>query len=254
MSVEEKRNSTEQIGTLGSCLIEGDSEQKARERKTKRRALIISIALQSLAIVAIAMVPLLGHTEKIGFRGAIPMPPYRPMPNRPVGDTHPRGPQPPRVCITCIHDVSPIAVSHDNTPLTPTPRIDDTFPIGDSSPDGFIPMIGTPSGPKPPEDPDKNKKRRITVGGDVQGAMLIRRVEPSYPPLARQLRRSGLVHIRALISTEGNIESLQVLDGDPLLVQSARDAVLQWHYRPTSLNGVPVEVETIITVVYTLNP
>ena len=81
----------------------------------------------------------------------------------------------------------------------------------------------------------------------------MRRVEPQYPPLARQLRRSGAVHIRAFISTEGNIESLQVLDGDPLLVQSAKDAVLQWHYHPTSLNGVPVEVETIITVVYTLN-
>ncbi len=83
--------------------------------------------------------------------------------------------------------------------------------------------------------------------------MLIRRVEPVYPPLPRQLHRSGVVHISAVISTEGNIESLQVLDGDPLFIQSAKDAVLQWRYRPTSLNGVPVEVETIITVVYTLN-
>jgi protein TonB len=83
--------------------------------------------------------------------------------------------------------------------------------------------------------------------------MLVRRVEPAYPALARQLRRSGQVHIRALISVDGSIESLQVMDGDPLLLQSAKDAVLQWKYRPTYLNGQPVEVETIITVVYTLN-
>ena len=83
--------------------------------------------------------------------------------------------------------------------------------------------------------------------------MLIHRVEPAYPALARQLRRSGQVHIRALISIDGKIESLQVMDGDPLLIQSSLDAVGQWRYRPTMLNGAPVEVETIVTVIYTLN-
>ena len=87
----------------------------------------------------------------------------------------------------------------------------------------------------------------------MQQAMLLHRVEPSYPTLAKQLRRQGQVHIRAVISVDGNIESLQVLDGDPLLVKSAMDAVSQWRYQPTKLNGQPVEVETIITVVYTLN-
>jgi len=59
--------------------------------------------------------------------------------------------------------------------------------------------------------------------------------------------------MRALISAEGTIESLQVLSGDPGFYESAMSAVRQWKYRPTYLNGQPVEVETIITVVYTLN-
>jgi len=83
--------------------------------------------------------------------------------------------------------------------------------------------------------------------------MLVRRVEPIYPPLARQIRHSGQVRLHGLIAVDGTIASLEVMDGDPLLVRSALDAVGQWRYRPTLLNGSPVEVETIITVVYTLN-
>lgn len=82
--------------------------------------------------------------------------------------------------------------------------------------------------------------------------MLIHRVEPVYPPLAHQLRRSGRVELRAIIATDGTIQSLQVVGGDPLFYQSALDAVKQWRYRPTILNGQPYEVETYITVIYTL--
>ena len=83
--------------------------------------------------------------------------------------------------------------------------------------------------------------------------MLVHRVDPIYPQLAKTLHRAGQVHIKAVISMEGKIESLQVLDGDPLLIQSALEAVRQWRYKPTLLNGSPVEVETVITVVYTLS-
>ena len=84
-------------------------------------------------------------------------------------------------------------------------------------------------------------------------AQLIRRVEPIYPPLARQIQREGRVELRAIISTVGRIESLEVLSGDPLFIQSALAAVREWRYRPTILNGRPIEVDTRITVIYTLN-
>jgi protein TonB len=252
MSGEENK-SAEQFGVLGSCLIEGDAEQKTRERKTKRRALTISILLQSLSLVAIVMVPLLGHTEKISYRSAIPMPPYRPIPNRPIREVRSQSPQPPQVCFQCFRDISARPIEHDNHRLAPTAPDEPYI-------DGQIGISGVPDGnpfdnrrtPAPPEEP--NRKKRLVVGGAVQQAMLTRRVEPVYPPLSRQLRRSGQVHLRAVISVDGSVGSLQVIDGDPLFIQASLDAVRQWRYRPTSLNGVPVEVETIITVIYTLNP
>ncbi len=82
--------------------------------------------------------------------------------------------------------------------------------------------------------------------------MLIQKVEPVYPPLARQIHREGQVELHALISTDGTIRSLQVVSGDPLFLRSALDAVQQWRYRATVLNGQPVEIDTYITVIYSL--
>jgi protein TonB len=82
--------------------------------------------------------------------------------------------------------------------------------------------------------------------------MLIHRVEPVYPPLARQIHTEGRVELRAIIGTDGTIQSLQIVTGDPLFQLSAREAVQQWRYRPTILNGQPVEIDTYITVIYTM--
>ena len=82
--------------------------------------------------------------------------------------------------------------------------------------------------------------------------MLVYRVEPKYPTLMQQIRRSGSVQLHAIISTDGTIESLQVISGDPGFYQSALDAVRQWRYKPTILNGQAVEVETVITVIYNI--
>jgi TonB family protein len=83
-------------------------------------------------------------------------------------------------------------------------------------------------------------------------AMLTHRVEPVYPTLAKQLGRSGRVELKAVIATDGTIQSLQVASGDPLFYQSAMDAVRQWRYTPTVLNGQPVEIDTYISVIYTM--
>jgi periplasmic protein TonB len=82
--------------------------------------------------------------------------------------------------------------------------------------------------------------------------MLIRRVEPIYPAPMRQIRRAGRVELRAVIATDGTIQSLHVVSGDPGFYQSAIDAVSQWRYKPTVLNGQPVEVDTFITVIYNM--
>ena len=81
---------------------------------------------------------------------------------------------------------------------------------------------------------------------------LIERIQPQYPSLARQARIQGTVLLRAVISRDGKIENLQVLSGHPMLVQAAMDAVRQWRYRSYYLNNEPVEVETQVTVNFTL--
>ena len=107
------------------------------------------------------------------------------------------------------------------------------------------------AGNAPPPPPKANPKR-VTVGGNVQAARLVNRVQPLYPPLARQTRISGTVKLHAIIGKNGAVEQLQVVSGHPLLVQSALDAVRQWRYQPTLLNGDPVEVDTEIDVIFSL--
>src|SRR6185437_3727835 len=111
-------------------------------------------------------------------------------------------------------------------------------------------VIGGVGGAPPPPKPTAS---RIRQGGSVQAAMLVNRVQPVYPPLARQTRISGTVRLHAIIGKDGSVQQLEVLTGHPLLVQAALDAVRQWRYRPTLLNGEPVEVDTTIDVIFSLN-
>jgi protein TonB len=82
--------------------------------------------------------------------------------------------------------------------------------------------------------------------------MLKRRIDPDYPALARQTHREGRVELHAIIGTDGAIQSLQIISGDVIFYRSALAAVEQWLYKPTYLNGVPVQVDTTITVIYSM--
>jgi TonB family protein len=93
---------------------------------------------------------------------------------------------------------------------------------------------------------------RIRIGGNVQQTKLIRQPHPIYPPDAKAARVQGKVALQAVIGADGAVKQLEVLSGDPLLVPSALDAVKNWVYQPTLLNGNPVEVLTQIDVNYTL--
>jgi periplasmic protein TonB len=123
-----------------------------------------------------------------------------------------------------------------------------------------IPVATVIPVPPPPEpatavrsaEPTPKTPIRIKVGGVVQSAKLVHRVIPSYPALARQARVSGVVQLVAIIGKDGTVQQLQVLSGHPLLVGAALDAVRQWIYRPTLLNGQPVEVVAPIDVHFTL--
>jgi TonB family protein len=114
-------------------------------------------------------------------------------------------------------------------------------PVGGSAP-AVLPGPGLSEAPA-----------RIQVGGVVQAARLVSKVDPVYPDEARRLGIAGDVHLRAVVSREGTVASLKLVSGHPLLVTPAIDAVRGWVYRPTLLNGAPVEVITDIVVSFPAN-
>ena len=105
-----------------------------------------------------------------------------------------------------------------------------------------VPRMSVPAAPK-----------RIRISQGVTKGMLIQKIEPTYPPIARSARIQGQVVLTAIISKTGNIQNLTLVSGHPMLVPAALDAVKQWRYRPFLLNGEPVEVETTVTLTFQLS-
>ena len=118
--------------------------------------------------------------------------------------------------------------------------------------DALIDLFRSPGPPVPPVPPAKEDLRRISIGGNVEAAALIDRVVPQYPEIAILTYVSGTVELRAIIARDGTVQELEYVSGPALLIKPAMDAVRQWRYRPTLLNGKPVEVETTIDVVFSL--
>jgi len=136
--------------------------------------------------------------------------------------------------------------------------------VGDGVPGGVLTgILASRPAPIPPPQPVTAAPRpvdsapapvaRYPVGGDVKPATLIRRVDPVYPALAKQARVSGVVELEGVIGVDGRVHELKVKSGPALLVKAAVDAVSQWLYQPTKLNGQPVEVIMPVTVTFRLN-
>lgn len=249
---------SEGLGSLRGCLVEGDAEQRQRERRVRRRALAISIVLQTAVLTILVLVPLFAKTERIAMKNFVPMPPYGRPSNPTHGNNKPaNGP----TTATAKHfDFRPLNYNLHPLPPGGEPPVapGGLDPGGTQLPGGpgcnrCVDLGIDPKGPVPPQQQVETQKRpQIVHQTTIDPAMLIRRVEPVYPPLAKQIHKEGRVELRAIIGTDGTIQSLQVVSGDPLFLISAREAVEQWRYKPTYLNGQPVEIDTFITVVYTM--
>jgi periplasmic protein TonB len=210
---------------------------------------LISFGLQALAASVLLTLPLLSTRSlpTLSFAAhlmvpisppAVPVKPAQPATGASVVAGHPLF-------------VSPDHISKgfrpDDAAVAPDPLIGQSTIAGDRFPAGVpdstgnsVPVLSAAAVAPPP---------RVSV---MMEGNLIRRVQPRYPPLAIQTRTQGAVVLRAVISRDGSIENLQLLSGPPLLVQAAIDAVRQWHYQPYYLNHEPVEVDTQITVNFTL--
>jgi len=244
----------EGLGSLRGCLVEGDAGQRSRERRVRRRALAISIVLQCAVLAALILLPLFGKPQRIAYAYATPVPPYSPYRNAThnsgAARPHPNGrPDPCRFCAPT--NIPPTIVTRDSSsPAGPPEGIGDSIP---GAIDGLIPLSDSRQRVLTPPNTERQAARpQVVRMTHLDPAMLIHRVEPVYPPLAKQTHREGRVELRAIIGTDGTVRSLEIVAGDPLLERSAVEAVQQWRYKPTILNGQAVEIDTYITVIYTM--
>jgi len=247
--------------SLGRCLVDGDSAATATGRRQRRRALGISIAIEAAALALLLILPLMRSVAQPIFSKPTSVPYFFGTPHQ--SNTQPPQPEP----NIRLMNHSPHPVWFNTGYVEPHPPVhtlvDETNvgdPAGESREAGWPGMIPlgnfgiTMKDPSPPSaetnKPDQKRTMKVTEG--VEQAQLILRVEPRYPPLAVQVKKEGKVILHAIINRDGSITSLDVLSGPPLLVQAALEAVREWRYRPTLLNGEPVEVETTITVIFRL--
>lgn len=243
------------LGSLSNCLVDGDAEQRTRERRVRRRALAVSMALQSAVLTILVLIPLFAKTERIVAKAYVPLPPYghRGTPQRARTKPTPISPENPRSDYPVFNALSTRPHLSDGASTGPVGNPEDPIgnqPFGPGC-DSCIDIGDRNVGLRSPQPIETHARPQIVHVGAINPAMLIHRVEPVYPTLARQTHRDGRVELRAIIGTDGSIQSLQIVVSDPLFNQSAMEAVGQWRYKPTILNGQPVEIDTYITVIYT---
>jgi protein TonB len=231
----------------------------------KTGALAASLTLQTLAVGVMIAIPLI-YSDRLPdvprfISLAFPAPPPPPPPTHPVQTAASSSSRaysgPARIfrAPAQIVDLSQVPeIGLEDAPPAFSPATD-----GVPGGTGLAPMIGqlfrdAVTQPKPHlADPPKLPTQPIRVVSEVQAAMLLKKVIPVYPPLAKQARVSGTVQLVGVIAKDGTIQQLQVVSGHPLLVKAALDAVRQWIYRPTLLNGQAVEVIAPIDVIFSLS-
>ena len=241
-----------EIGSLRACLVEGDARQRTRERRLRSRSLLLSVVAQIVILSALILAPILSRTERIALANVMPMPPYRPsVAAGHIQQTPHHASTPHRFsfCLDCPPVVAHLPAHDESNAVGDPPIGSDTgtgIPVNCPDCAGLLPNHPQPALPSAPVP-------SIVKMGHLDPAMLIHRVDPVFPTLARQAGREGHVELHAIIATDGSVRSLQFVAGDPFFSHSALDAVRQWRYKPTLLNGHPVEVDTQITVIYKLN-
>jgi TonB family protein len=121
-----------------------------------------------------------------------------------------------------------------------------------SSPQGTPASQSSAPEPSSQSSADVETTHSVRVGGNVAQASLMYQVAPVYPPLAKSAHLSGTVLLHCIIGTDGTVQELHYVSGPPLLMKSAMDAVRQWRYKPTVIDGTAVQVDTTVSVVFTL--
>jgi periplasmic protein TonB len=234
--------------------------QTGVDRKRRTASAVISITLECLLVAAVVIIPMmftdvLPAQQLVTFLIAPPPPPPPPPPPQAAA------------AVRALPIQTNIIQGELRTP-TRIPQKVEILKEGAAPPMlggveggvvGGIPggtmggVIGGIISSTPAILPKITPPKVLRVSQGVSRGLLIRRVDPVYPLIAKQARIQGEVVLKAIISKDGTIENLQVESGHPLLTGAAVDAVKQWRFRPFLLNGEPIEIETVINVDFVLS-
>jgi len=238
--------------------------------RTQKPWTVVASFLGQMAMIGLAILIPLAGTDALPHRlswVSLPEPP-RALPHRPAqAQAKPASVVPPQLTpkglvlptaipqkaaiiedpdfMPAVSDAAGVPGGFGNSTGSGNAVIDGLLSAGSAQPLPPAPVVRQTAPPPAPPT-------RIKLGGLVEQSKLISGPRPVYPPLAREARIEGTVRLEAVISRDGTILNLRAVSGHPLLIPAALAAVRQWVFRPTSLNGDPVEVATEIEVHFTL--
>jgi len=252
----------EQIGNTGVYIGVFEQSILTYNAANKSWSFLASVSAELVAVSLMLLIPLIysDHLPAFQWRSVTVGPQVRPIEPPPVNARSAAGPT------TLVYPQEHRIFT--GTPPTQDSRPFSTGPVTLDPPTGMLgvdgPISSTGSGPivfekapvirrlaPPPDPPTPPGPLRVSQG--VQMAKLVKQVIPVYPPMARSMRVSGVVHLIGIIAKDGTIRNLQLVSGHPMLSQAALQAVAQWIYKPTLLSGEPVEVICPIDVNFTLS-
>ena len=213
-------------------------------------AAIGSLAFLSVFILALIIIPLF-RTEPLPKRKTLTMLYLQPLPAAGSSATKLQAPKPASTYTPTSTGIpAPVHETQEAPPPVGTMGgVAGGVPVG-----VFSDAVGSArSMPMVAKTPEPTPIKRIRVASRVAEANLIHDVTPQYPPEAGRARIEGAVVLLAVIGTDGTVKDMRVESGLPVLAQAAMDAVKQWRYKPYMVNGEPVEVDSRITINFTLS-
>jgi periplasmic protein TonB len=220
-----------------------------------------ALVLQCLLLLAVVVIPLF-HTDPLPKREALTMLYLQPPPAAAGHATKLRAATPLFPTVYSHSSASVPTATHKTQEAPPTTAETAGGVVGGvlggvvaGIPGGALSeaLSSTRSAPVPVKTFDPTPVKRIRVASRVVEANLIRDVAPQYPPEAGRARIEGTVVLLAVIGTDGSVKEVRVENGLPMLAQAAIDAVKQWRYKPYLVDGEPVEVDSRITINFTLS-
>lgn len=240
------------LGSLSNCVMDNDPEAAEWARQLRRKAFVGSLVLEAALVGVMLLWPLITPAVLPAQVAVTPVPPYRPERAAPHTTQSSENTRPAAAIDFLPAAVRPTAHRAASTQSGGGPPSLGEFPIG-TGPDAGPLIPGGSRDGRPIEVPSPTPpKKPLNVSAGVMAALLIHRVEPQYPALAKEMHLTGTVELQARIGTNGTVQALEVVSGNPILARAAIEAVQQWRYQPTRLDGQPVEVETHITVTFSL--